>query len=297
MRPADQLAAPRSRRPARTPDRGRASTSCTAISSSRKPGWPRFSASSSVYRRAELDAAAAASAARRRAPDPTSRASSGRSRLRDDSGAGTTRHQNAPRMAAAAAIALQPGQHDASPQRPSTSSTQPRQPRRQRLGRERGLARRAGSCRPDPRAPHARPSSARNRSERRSGRAPSTSSGTATIATDSGERSPRSAAAPAATGTAMRDGAGAPESLLVPEPLRAVDGREQRADDADAAAGDDVDLDAGFVKRAQHAGVVGAGRAGSGQDERGATSWRVRFNRGGPASRGRSVIPRLRRGW
>jgi hypothetical protein len=52
--------------------------------------------------------------------------------------------------------------------------------------------------------------------------------------------------------------------------LRAVHRREQRADHADAAAGDDVELDAGFVQRPQHAGVIGAGGAGAGQDERGA---------------------------
>ncbi len=59
-----------------------------------------------------------------------------------------------------------------------------------------------------------------------------------------------------------------PESLLVPEARRAVDGGEQRADRADAASGDDVELDAGLVQRAQHAGVIRAGRAGS-RSERG----------------------------
>ena len=75
------------------------------------------------------------------------------------------------------------------------------------------------------------------------------------------------------------DPVGAPEALVVPQPLRAVDRREQRADHADAAAGDDVELDAGFVERAQHAGVIGAGGAGAGQDERGAALRRVRFGR------------------
>ena len=71
-----------------------------------------------------------------------------------------------------------------------------------------------------------------------------------------------------------------PEPLRLPEPLRAVDGREQRADDADAAAGDDVDLDAGLLQRAQHAGVIRAGRAGAGQDERGAKLGGVGFGGG-----------------
>src|ERR1019366_8560182 len=49
-----------------------------------------------------------------------------------------------------------------------------------------------------------------------------------------------------------------------------VDRREQRADDADAPAGNNVDLDARFVQRAQHARMIRAGRTGAGQDERGA---------------------------
>ena len=76
----------------------------------------------------------------------------------------------------------------------------------------------------------------------------------------------------------------APEPSLVPEPLRAVDRREERADRADAAAGDNVDLDARFMQRPQHAGVVGPGRPRSGQDERSAAAWRVRIWRRGEAA-------------
>ena len=43
----------------------------------------------------------------------------------------------------------------------------------------------------------------------------------------------------------------------------------------DAAAGDEIDLDAGFVQRAQHAGVVGAAGAGAGQHERGPEPRRI----------------------
>ena len=66
-----------------------------------------------------------------------------------------------------------------------------------------------------------------------------------------------------------RHATAAPEPLVVPEPLSAVNGRKEGADHADAAAGDDVDLDAGFVERAQHAGMVGAGRTSAAQHQRG----------------------------
>ena len=110
----------------------------------------------------------------------------------------------------------------------------------------------------------------------------------ATSATRQRERPARRTAASSATDTARGPPAIA-RTLLVPQPLRAVDRRKQRADDADAAAADDVDLDAGFVERAQHAGVIRAGRAGAGQHERGASLGRV-----GVSGRGRrrgSVIP------
>ena len=60
-----------------------------------------------------------------------------------------------------------------------------------------------------------------------------------------------------------------PEAVLLPELGRAVDRVEQRADDAHAAPGDHVDLDAGLLERAQDAGVIGAGRPGPDQHERG----------------------------
>ena len=43
----------------------------------------------------------------------------------------------------------------------------------------------------------------------------------------------------------------------------------------DAAAGGEIDLDAGFVQRAEHAGVVGARRTGAGQHDRGAKPRRI----------------------
>ena len=72
----------------------------------------------------------------------------------------------------------------------------------------------------------------------------------------------------------------------------AVDGGKQRRHGADAAAGDDVELDAGFVQRAEDAGVIRAGRAGAGQNECGAKLWGV-----GVEGSADSVIPRLRREW
>ena len=44
----------------------------------------------------------------------------------------------------------------------------------------------------------------------------------------------------------------------------------------DAAAGDEVDLDAGFVQRAEHARVVGGRRARPGQHDGGTEPRRVR---------------------
>ena len=71
-------------------------------------------------------------------------------------------------------------------------------------------------------------------------------------------------------------GAGAaPEPFASQSRVAAVHRREHRADRADAAAGDEIDADAGFVQRAQHAGVVRARRARSGQHERGAQPRRV----------------------
>ena len=96
-----------------------------------------------------------------------------------------------------------------------------------------------------------------------------------------------SASAQAATRSSRRHGYSArtarraPEPFVVPEPLRAVERREHRADGADAVAADQVDLDARFVERAQHAGMIGAGRAGAGQQERGAEFRGVRVGERG----------------
>ena len=59
--------------------------------------------------------------------------------------------------------------------------------------------------------------------------------------------------------------------------LRAIDRGEECADGADAAAAHDIDLDAGFVQRAQDARVVRAIGAGAGQDQRGAAFRRILF--------------------
>ena len=60
----------------------------------------------------------------------------------------------------------------------------------------------------------------------------------------------------------------APAAAVIPEPGAAVHGREEGADDADAPAGYQVYLHARFGQRAEHAGVVRAGRAGARQYER-----------------------------
>src|SRR5262249_39118786 len=83
-----------------------------------------------------------------------------------------------------------------------------------------------------------------------------------------------------------RDARRFPESTFVPQTLGAVDGGEQGANRADAAAGDDVDLDAGFMERPQGAGVIRAVGAGSSQYQSGGALRRVRFGAalGHPAS-------------
>ena len=64
-------------------------------------------------------------------------------------------------------------------------------------------------------------------------------------------------------------GAPAPDAAVLPRLRAGIDRREQRADDADAAAAHDVDLDAGLVQRAQHARVVCAARAVAAQENGG----------------------------
>src|SRR5439155_5215755 len=66
------------------------------------------------------------------------------------------------------------------------------------------------------------------------------------------------------------DGRRPPEALFVPETWGTVNRGKQRADDADAAARDDIELDARFVQRAQHAGMIRPGSPGSRQDKGGA---------------------------
>ena len=53
----------------------------------------------------------------------------------------------------------------------------------------------------------------------------------------------------------------APQAAGIPQARAAVDRREQRAERAHAAAADEIDPDARLVQRAQHAGVVCAGRS------------------------------------
>ena len=58
--------------------------------------------------------------------------------------------------------------------------------------------------------------------------------------------------------------------------MGSIDGREERAHDADAVGTDDIDFHARLVQCAQHAGMVGAGGAGAGQNESGSSLRRVR---------------------
>ena len=103
----------------------------------------------------------------------------------------------------------------------------------------------------------------------------------------------------AATGTALRSPAARQNPFSSHSRCAPSTAANSAPIDADAAAGDDVDLDAGFVQRAQDAGMIGAGRAGAGQDERGAALRRVGFGgrREGARLSTRSIIRRLRRGW
>src|SRR5262249_54007468 len=81
------------------------------------------------------------------------------------------------------------------------------------------------------------------------------------------------------------DPSGIPERVFAPQLLSAVNRRKGRRERAHAAAGDDVDFDARFVKRAQHSCVIGAGGTCAGEDDCGEKLWRVRFGVGqSPAS-------------
>ena len=53
----------------------------------------------------------------------------------------------------------------------------------------------------------------------------------------------------------------------------AVNRGKHRTDNADAVSGHDIDLHAGFVQGAQHAGVIGAGRTGPSQQQCGSALW------------------------
>jgi hypothetical protein len=62
-----------------------------------------------------------------------------------------------------------------------------------------------------------------------------------------------------------------PDAVVVPETRAAIDGRQRGAGRTDALAGDQIDLDARFMQRAQDAGVIRAVRARATQDQRSAT--------------------------
>src|SRR5690606_9534943 len=66
----------------------------------------------------------------------------------------------------------------------------------------------------------------------------------------------------------LAPGGTAPDAARLPERRRAIDGVQDGAESADAARGDEVDLDAGFVEGAEDACVVRAIRAGAGQHQR-----------------------------
>ena len=280
------------RRPARTPDRGarRVVHGDQQLAESRLTEVVDEQLGVAA---AEIDAGRLLELRRAAHAGPTSPPSSARSPGAADSGARTMRHQNA--SAPPAPVAPAPAEPPPTPRlpQPSTSSTRRGSHVGSAVGRERRLRRTRGTRTSARRRRRRRPSSGRNRSERRPG--PRAIDGER-------HRDERDRHRQRHDGDAQRRPPAiepphrrrAPEPLLVPEPLRAVDRREQRADDADAAAGDDVELDAGFVQRAQDAGVIGAGGAGAGQDERGAALWRVGF--GGRTRRRARSFRRLRRG-
>jgi hypothetical protein len=66
-----------------------------------------------------------------------------------------------------------------------------------------------------------------------------------------------------------------PEAGLLPQSRAAVDRREHRAEHANAAAGDQVDADAGLMQGAEHTGVIRATGAGTGEYQRRAQPCRV----------------------
>ena len=58
-----------------------------------------------------------------------------------------------------------------------------------------------------------------------------------------------------------------PDAGCIPEPRRAVERGERSAAGADTMSGEDVDLDAGFLQRAEHARVVRTVRASARQNQ------------------------------
>ena len=285
------------RPPARTIRSRRASRSWTTSTSSRNPGWPRFSptqlhvAPAQLGRRRLLELRRAAHQIPHRAPGdarsprPTT-AARARPPPERPAHAPADRADPAGREPTSAATGGAEHQHG-----------EPRQPGRQRLrARNAACARPQVGRRASPGAPRRtpawpmptilatksigiddQPERDRRRAGRRRWRAPAA-------------KAPADHPEHAAPGIEAPHRRRPPEALLVPQPLRPVDRGEQRADDADAVAADDVDLDARFVQRAQHAGVIGAGRAGAGQDQCGAKLRRVGFG-----ERGRDGEVRRRR--
>ena len=97
-----------------------------------------------------------------------------------------------------------------------------------------------------------------------------------------GERSSHAADHQARTeppGIERFNGGCAPEPFVLPQSLGPVNRRKQRADGADAAAGDDVELDARFVERTQDSGMIGAGGSSSSEHQRRAQSRGVGFGK------------------
>ena len=66
-----------------------------------------------------------------------------------------------------------------------------------------------------------------------------------------------------------------PEAVRLPQARATVDGREERRHRADPTPRHEIDLDARFVQRAEHARMVGTGSSGSGEHERRSKAGRV----------------------
>ena len=272
----------RDRRAAQTRRRAATSMSCAITSSSRNPGWPRFSAAARGSAVPSSPRAGAAIGAAPRIRFHNSVCGEIEQRRR-----GQRRAEQAPRLPLARPPPRRRPQErereSAAPARAIATSRQnsdePRDDRGQRRRREQGVEpARVGRAEvaAAPRRDHQLRTAGRpGRRARQPRKEPAESP-------EARRRPERPAGDPQGPAPAVEAPAPRPfHSPSGPTAGPAVDRGEHRAERADTAAGDEIDLDAGLVQRAEHAGVIGARRA---RRRSGPARSAAASNTGGPAS-------------